>query len=512
MKALEITSERNDENKIELTATIPADEVQKYIDAAYKEAGKVRIRGFRPGKAPRRVLENYYGGKEYFQAQATDSLVKETFLRAIDGEGYVALDKPEIAELDLVKEHDNYTYSMSFTVRPVFELSSYEPIQIELPSEEPTPAEIDEQVDTMLDYYIDFEEITDRPIQQGDFLTLEMDVTSGDTRVEALSGDSIPYVMGSGDMPASFDEQLLNSTINETRKFNFDFSPEEADRIGMDGSGSAHCVVTVKGIKASVKPDLTDAWVREKIEFDSVEEFKTRIADSIRQQKQSELASLKERLIFGELTSRLQGEPTNILVTKTEQGIYRDFFTSLQRNNQTFDGFLASAELTPEAFREDIRKQAVELTAQTLALDAFARYLGLEATAEEIREEFNSSGAEDSEALYQQWAADGRLSEIRESLLRVKAAHHLDESAEIFEPGKKPVAKKQKSVAKKTPTEKVSGEKKSAVKQGTAKKNADEVTDKTATKPADKAKSTAKKPSEKKIATKSKSASSEADN
>jgi trigger factor len=522
MKALEITSERNDENKIELTVTISADEVQKHIDAAYREAGKVRIRGFRPGKAPRRVLENYYGGKEYFQAQATDALVKETFPRAIDGEGHIPLDKPEIAELDLVKEHDDYTYSMSFTVRPVFELSSYEPIQIELPSEEPTPEEIEKQVDTMLDYYVDFEEITDRPAQQGDFLTLEMEVTGDDTHVEALSGDSIPYEMGSGSMPASFDEQLLGSAIDETREFDFDFSSEEADRIGMGESGSAHCVVTVKGIRASVKPDLTDAWVREKIEFDSVEEFRARVADSIRQQKQTELASLKERLIFEELISRLQGEPTDMLVTQAEQGIYRDFFTSLQRNNQTFDGFLASAEITPEVFREDIRRQAVELTAQTLALDAFARHLGLEATDEEIRAEFNSSGTEDPEALYQQWANDGRLSEVREGLLRVKVARSLDEGAEIFEPGKKPVAKKQKSAAKKAsaekasgqeaPAEKASAEKKSAARQSPAKKNADKTTDKAAAKSADRTKSTAKKPREKKTATEVEPASGETDN
>ncbi|MDR1082759.1 MAG: trigger factor family protein, partial [Coriobacteriales bacterium] len=92
MTILETTSKRNDENTIELTVTIFADEVQRRIDAAYKKASKVRIPGFRPGKAPRRVLENHYGGHEYFQAQATDELVKETFPLAIDAEGHVPLD------------------------------------------------------------------------------------------------------------------------------------------------------------------------------------------------------------------------------------------------------------------------------------------------------------------------------------------------------------------------------------------------------------------------------------
>jgi trigger factor len=446
MAILEITSERNDENKVEMTVTIPADEVQKHINAAYKEAGRARIRGFRQGKAPRRVLENYYGGKEYFQAQATDALVKETCLLAIDAEGYVPLDKPEVAELELAVEGNEYTYSMSFEVRPALELSSYEPIQIELPSEEPTPEEIEEQIDTMLGYYVDFENVTDRPVQQGDFLTLEMEVTRDDARLEALSGDSIPHEIGSGSMPTSFDEQMLGAAIGETREFDFAASSEE---VGQANAGeSSHAVVTVKEIKAEIKPDLTDAWVKEQLEFDSVDEFKTRISDSIRARKQRELASLKERLISEELASRLQGEPTDMLITQTEQELYRDFFTSLQRNNQTFDGFLANAGTTPDVFRKDIREQATELTAQTLALDALARHLGLEITDDEIHKEFESSGAEDPEELYQQWKDNGRLSEIREGLLRVKAANYLNENAEVFEPGTKPAAKEQKATAK----------------------------------------------------------------
>jgi trigger factor len=442
----------------------------------------------------------------------------------------------------LVAEGNDYTYSMSFTVRPVFELSSYEPIQIELPSEEPTPDEIEEQVDTMLDYYIELEEITDRPVQMGDFLTLKMETTSDGTPVEALSGDSIPHEIGMGDMPASFDEQLLGSAIGETREFDFGFSPEEA---GWTSTGKpSHSVVTVKEIKAKAKPDLTDAWVKEKIEFDSVEEFKTRIADSIRTQKQSELASLKERLISEELVSRLQGEPAGILVTKAEQDIYRNFFTSLQRENQTLDGFLASAGITPEAFREDVKRQAIEATAQALALDAFAHHLGFEVTDEELREEFDSSGAEDPKALYQQWVDNGRLSEIREGLLRVKALRHLNEGVEIFEPGKKPAekkpaAKKQKSAEKKPTTKqgvdgesaeekpatkktatKKDAEKKDATKKttgGSTKKDAGKAAGKTAPKSADAVKSTTRKsttrkPSEKKTATEVESVSGETDN
>jgi trigger factor len=452
MVALETTSKRNDEDKIELTVTISADEVQRHLNAAYREAGKVRIPGFRPGKAPRRVLENHYGGKEYFQAQATDELLKESLSLAIDAEGYVPLDKPELAELDLVEEGADYCYSTTFVVRPILELSSYEPVQIELPSDEPTPEEIESEIEVMLDYYIDFEKITDRPVVEGDFLALDMETTSGGERIEGISGEDIPYQMGTGSMPPAFEEHLIGMTIGETREFNIPLSAEERDL--PDGSELtelteltkpakpielARVVATVKEISAKTKPELTDAWVKEKIEFDSVAEFRNRIADSIRARKQSELTSLRERLTSDELASRLRGEPSNLLITQTEQGIYRDFFATLQQNNQTLDGFLASADITPDAFRADIKKQATEVAAQALALDALARHLAFEVTEDEIREEFASSGAENPDELYRQWKENGRISEIREGMLRVKAARHLKESAEVFEPGEKPV-------------------------------------------------------------------------
>jgi trigger factor len=495
---LETTSTRNDENKIELKVTIFADEARKHIDAVYREAAKARIPGFRPGKAPRRVLENHYGGKGYFQAQATDRAVKESLPLAIDAEGYVPLDKPEVKELDLLEEGKDYSYELSFTVNPLLELSSYEPVQIELPSEEPTDEEIEERIETTLNYYVDFEEVNDRPVQEDDLLTLGIEATDGSERIEGLSGDSFPYQLGAGGLPVSFDEQVLGMNIGETREFDITFPTSPAEAAGRADAESAedgrqtHMVVTVKEIKAKIKPELTDAWVKETIEFDSVEEFKSRIADSLRTQKHSELESLREGLIFEEFTSRLEGEPPALLITQTEQESYRDFFAALQRSNQTLDGFLASTDTTPEAFRAQIRAQAEALASQTLALDALARHLGLEVTEEEIREEFESSGADDPETLYQQWKDNGRISELREGLLRMKASRHLRETVEVFEPGKKPKPKKATA-------------KRDTVKKAAAKTDARK-------KATDKAKSTEKKPDDKGSATKTKAATKAADN
>jgi trigger factor len=139
-----------------------------------------------------------------------------------------------------------------------------------------------------------------------------------------------------------------------------------------------------------------------------------------------------------------------------------------------FDAFLANSNITPDKFREDAHAQAIELTLQELALDAWARNLGLVVSDEDILEEFKQSGIDDPAELLEQWKSNGRLSEIREQILRFKAAEQARENAEVFAPGKKPAAKKpatkKKDPAKKDTAKTEPAEGKSAAKKSTAKK------------------------------------------
>ncbi|MDR1422347.1 MAG: trigger factor [Coriobacteriales bacterium] len=468
--ALETSSTRAENNRVHLSATIAAVDVDRGIKAAYKEAGKARIPGFRTGKAPRKVLENYYGGRDYFLAKATDTLVNEIFPLAIDAEGYVALGKPDFEEIDLVEEGSDFSFALTFTVRPLVELSSYDPLQIELPAEEATEEEIDEQVQAMLAYYVDFTEVIDRPVQAEDFIYAELETTADGQPIEALTGENVPYSLGSGAMPASFDENFIGLEIGAPAEFDYQYGEGELGFTGV--AENIHVKVTIKAIEEKRLPELTDAWVKDTLEFENLADFRARIAETIRQQKEREIPRLRDRLLTEGLAARVQmeGEPPAELIAVNEQDIYRDFFASLQRQGMGFDTFLANANITSEQFREDAHKQALEITLQELALDALARHLGIVVTEEEIVAEFEKSGADDPADLFAQWKSNGRLSEVREQILRSKAAASARESAEVFEPGTKPATKS----AAKEPTPKKTAAKKAATTKDSEKKTSGE--------------------------------------
>ena len=420
-----------EDTQIELTVTIPSVDVNKALKDAYAKAADNRIKGFRKGKAPRNVLDNLYGGPEYFLAEATDEIVKASFLLAIDSQDLVPLDQPDMVDIEPAVEGQDYSYKFTFNIAPEYELSSYDPLTIELPSEEPTDAEIQSKIDTMLGYYVEYIEISDRASQNGDVLTLDMQVTHDGETVQSMSGEGLPYELGIDAMPEDFEKHFIG--ILPCTELSIDFKLPYFDGADDGQDQDLHAEATLRKISVRELPALTDEWVKEKLEYEGVEHFRQLLGDSIRLQKQSSMPSLKERRVADAIALRLEGDPPEALVSDFAQDIYRDIFNTLQRQGVTLDVFLASTGQTADTFREEVQSQAVANSRQAMALDTWARHFEITVSDEDIRNEFTNSGAEDPEALFKEWISVGRIAEIRQGIRRMKASKQLNEEALITE-------------------------------------------------------------------------------
>ena len=122
-----------------------------------------------------------------------------------------------------------------------------------------------------------------------------------------------------------------------------------------------------------------------------------------------------------------------------EATLIQDFFQQLQSQGMTFDRYLMQQGITPDQFKEDVKKQAADVAKQDLALDAWARHFGMEATDEDVTAEFQKSGVEDPAALEKEWRANGQLHMVRQGIMRTKAVYDLMEKAVVSEadPAKK---------------------------------------------------------------------------
>lgn len=483
------------DNQVKLTITVDAKEVDERIKKTYKDfAYKYNFPGFRRGKAPRPIIDNALG-KEAALATVTDDIYKECYPLAVDESGISPVGQPQFDDQDsLVEAGKPFKLAATISVKPEFELSSYEPVEIEMPQDAATDEEVTEQIDALREHYFTFEDApASAKIEEGGVAEIAMNATDDKGEpIEALNTDSRQYALGSGFYPVEFDNELIGMKKGQKKSFDLEFKGLfTAGLAAVAGqTDKAHFDIEVKSVKKKVLPEVTEEWAKETMGFENLEDLKTRISDSITQSKKEQLPRLKENRSLAVLAERLEGEVPEALASASEAELLQTFFQQLQSQGATLDAYLQQVGMTMDEFKEDVKKQAMDVTRQDLALDAWARHAGFKVTPKEMTEEFVNSGAEDPKALEAEWRANGQLHTLREGILRVRAIKDVMETAKVVEEGKaKKKAPAKKAAAKKDDAKADAAEKKPAAKKPAAKK-------------ADGAKATVKKQSAKKASAK----------
>lgn len=418
---MNITSDVKDA-KLTAEVTIEAADVDAAIKKAYKDAAKkYRFPGFRAGKAPRPVIDSALG-KEAILAQATNELIGSHEGRVLDELDIVPVKEGDYAEIDLVADGTDYTYSVTFSLRPAPELTSYDAVAIEMPPAEVTEAEINQQVEMLMGYHATFEDV-ERAVEKGDYVTVDIkDVENA----EALAGEGRMFAIGGGNQPKEFDEGLTGMKSGETKTITWTFPGEEET--------TASAEVTVTGVRERKLPELTDDFAKSNFGFDGVDAMRDAVKLEIESDKASQLPQIKENRAVAALAERLELEEMD---EDYEQSVFQDlgqnFLQSLSARGMSLDAWLQANRMSSENFIADLHRQANDVARESLALDALARNLKIEVTAEDVDAEFERAGVENVEASKAQFLAEGRMPAVRDSIRRAKAVEWLVENAQVTE-------------------------------------------------------------------------------
>ena len=426
------------DNRVKVQLTIDAADVDTHIKKTYKDfAYKYNFPGFRRGHAPRPVIDNALG-KEAVLATVTDALVNDNYPLAIDECDLYPIAKPEFADEEkLVEAGKPFTFAFTVEVKPNLELTSYEPLEIELLRAGATEDEINEQIDYLREHYYSFEDASAATtIKEGGFADIAMKATDdAGENIETLSSESRMYGLGTGLFPESFDSELIGMKKGSHKTFSIDV-PEQGAVLMTSLAGKTTKVnfdVEVKAVKNKVLPEVTDEWAKDTLGFKDAAELRERITESVSKQKEDVLPRMKENACLEKLRERLSGEAPQALVEEAESNLLQDFFRQLQHQGVSFDAYLAQENLTSDQFRDDVKKQAADIANQELALDAWARHFEMKATDKQISDEFVLSGAEDPEELEQQWRKSGQLYMVRQGVLRKEALDDVMTKAKVTE-------------------------------------------------------------------------------
>jgi len=367
-----------DDNKVKVIVEVDESTLEVAVDEAFKKiAREVRVPGFRPGKAPRRVLEANIGAG-YARAEAIQSSMPDYYGAALRANAIDAIAQPEI-ELTDGEESGPLCFEAVVETRPSFVVEGYTDIEVKVPHPIPGDDVVEAQMDLMRGRFADLVEV-DRAAVSGDTVSIDIVGEVDGEPLPGLSADDYSYEVGSGGVGPGFDEHIEGASGGDNLNFSTDHPVQEDTVIDFE--------VKVHAVKEKVLPELTDEWVDENTEFDSVTEMRGDITERLTSSARAGAQrALREGVAAG-AADLISGEIPDSLVQAEMNDQLQHMAYTLQAQGLSMEQWLGFSGKTEEDFAEELRAGSATSARVDLALRAVAAAEMLDPTEQQITDEF----------------------------------------------------------------------------------------------------------------------------
>ena len=367
-------------NKVKLSIEVEEQEFEKAIDAAFRKiAREVRVPGFRPGKAPRRILEARLG-KDSGRTEALREALPDYYSQALREHEVDAIAPPEI-DITTGQESGPLAFDAVVEVRPQLHLAGYDGLRVEVPSPLVTDDEITAQVDRLRGNFGELAPVG-RPARDGDHLTIDLKGSRDGQDVAGMTTDDFLYELGSGTVLPELDEKLIGARPGDILAFDAELP-----------DGRVNLKVLVKDVKEKILPDVTDEWASEASEFDTVEELRADISKRMSLVKRLQANMALRNGAVDALVQLVDIDPPAPLVDAEVERRAHDLEHRLESQRATIGDYLEATGQTAEQLLAGLREGAVSAVKADLALRAVAEAEHLDPAEEDIDAEIEQLAA-----------------------------------------------------------------------------------------------------------------------
>ena len=280
-----------------ITITLPADGVQKQLDKAYgKLQRETKIKGFRRGKVPRKVVIRHY--KDQVEAEVGEKLVQESYFDAIEQEKVDPVVHPDISK-PVFNEDGTFTYVASIDIRPEFELAEYKGLEVEKDSTPISDAAVEIEIEEMRRDMAPLKSVEGRAVENGDVIVVDFEGFHNGKAMKEVKNDNYSVDVGSGKLSAEFEEKLVGMKKDEEASHEVEF-PAHYNNPVLAGK-TVEFRVKVKDVKERVLAEVNDEFAKDvDVEFKTLDDLKNSIRETLQKQKDEKAE--------GETTDRLMQE------------------------------------------------------------------------------------------------------------------------------------------------------------------------------------------------------------
>lgn len=413
--------------KKKLLFDIPWHDVKEELDAVYREVGKTsRIKGFRKGKIPRKVLEGYF--KENVEIETTANLVNKFYWEAIKEKGINAVAKPEIDQRG-IEVDKNFSFTAVVEVEPVIDPSGYTELELEKEEHEVTDADIDVKLQEMRDMFSTMEDAPDdKPVAAGSYVIIDFEGFLDGVPREELKADNYQLEIGSRLFVGNFEDQMIGWKKGESREITVKI-PDDYDAKEIAGKEVAFKVL-LKNIREKKLPEIDENFIKNFEKFESLDELKDSIRKSLAEENKNKAeVALKEQIIDKLLAANEFEVPSSLVENQT------NYMMADAKRRMMMGGMLPddASELSAK-LRDNFKQGAARTVKYIMLLKSIAKKEAVSVDEKDIDDhlrEIARDRVQDYEAMKKTVENDDIKENLKSELLIKKIFDFIQNSAKI---------------------------------------------------------------------------------
>ena len=368
--------EKLEKSRVALEIEVGAEEFEAAVAKAYaKMRNKISVPGFRPGKAPRKMVEKLYG-PEVFYSDAVDEAFPAAYEKAVESEKLDTIGYPEVEMVGDVTK-DGFTFKATVAVYPDVKLGEYKGVSAPKEEVKVTADDVKERLNEMAE--------RNARLEKGDTAVIDFEGFDNGVAFAGGKGENYELELGSGSFVPGFEDQVIGMKAGEEKDIDITF-PKDYQK---DLAGKAVVFhVKVNEVKFKELPELDDDFAKDVSEFDTLKELKDDIKKQIEADRQKAVDVAYENALIEKVADTIECEIPEILIEQQCRRFLEEFKSRVMAQGIPYDQYAKMTGMDEKKFMEDGREPAIKQVKMDLAIAQIIEQENLEATAEEIEEEY----------------------------------------------------------------------------------------------------------------------------
>lgn len=384
---MSVQVENLEKNMAKLTIEVPAEELEKAVQAAYmKQKSRINLPGFRKGKVPRHMIEKMYG-PEIFYEEAVNIILPKEYPKAAEESGLEIVSRPTIDVVELEKGK-NFIFTAEVAVKPEVTLGKYLGVSVKKAEISVSEEEVNAEVEKERKSNARMVAVEGRAAEDGDTVVIDYEGFVDGVAFEGGKDENHALVLGSHSFIDTFEEQLIGKSAGDEVTVNVTF-PEEYHAPELAGK-PAMFQVKINEIKAEELPELDDEFAQDVSEFDTLEEYKGSVKEKLAERKENEAKRERENEIIEKIIADSQMEIPDAMVDTQTENMVDEFANRIAQQGLSMEQYAQFTGVTEEKLMEQMRPDALKRIQSGLVLEAIAKAENIEVSEDDVEAEIGN--------------------------------------------------------------------------------------------------------------------------